>query len=120
MAGIFSGIIFFPIPTMTKTSRVCLWIIRLVLLGGLAGMFYGMIHLFYSGQNSEDVSTLFFRYHSFFKLTEYCDYALYIFSLLIRDNLLYIQISFFNRSVHGVNIWLVYQLQICVMHTINT
>ena len=87
MAGIFSGIIFFPIPTMTRTSRVCLWIVRLVLLGGLAGMFYGMIHIFYSGQNSEEVSTLFFRLNT--------EITLCTFSLSILDNLLYIQFLFF-------------------------
>lgn len=58
VAGLISGIIFFPIPSHTRTSTIILWVIRLVLLAGLAGMFYGMINLFYSGRSSEDVSVL--------------------------------------------------------------
>ncbi|KAI9494985.1 hypothetical protein BDB00DRAFT_816579 [Zychaea mexicana] len=55
VAGLFSGVIFFPIPTATRTSKVCLWVVRLILLGGLVGMFYGMIDVFYSGQDPQEI-----------------------------------------------------------------
>ncbi|KAG2228035.1 hypothetical protein INT45_012059 [Circinella minor] len=72
VAGIFSGIIFFPIPTMTRTSTIFLWIIRLVFLGALAGMFYGMIHLFYSGQNSEEICS-WCKYLACLPIADMCD-----------------------------------------------
>ncbi|CDS06156.1 hypothetical protein LRAMOSA08684 [Lichtheimia ramosa] len=72
VAGLISGIIFFPIPSHTRTSTIILWVIRLVLLAGLAGMFYGMINLFYSGRSSEDICS-WCKYLACLPINNMCD-----------------------------------------------
>ncbi|KAI8142567.1 hypothetical protein BJV82DRAFT_516854 [Fennellomyces sp. T-0311] len=72
VAGLFSGIIFFPIPTANRTAKISLWVIRLILLGGLVGMFYGMIHVFYSGKESEEICS-WCKYLACLPIADMCD-----------------------------------------------
>ncbi|KAI9321444.1 rhomboid family-domain-containing protein [Dichotomocladium elegans] len=56
ICGLITGTIFYPICPSSRTNKLIMWVVRLVLLGGLIGMFYGMLQLFYSGRTSNEAS----------------------------------------------------------------
>lgn len=57
MAGLLAGVVFLPAVYYSRPYVVGLWIVRVICLGGLAGLFYVLITVFYSGRDSNEVRT---------------------------------------------------------------